>query len=90
MYQVVFTESAKKQLEKLDKPTAALVVGWITKNLVGCEDPRRIGKPLKGSLSGAWRYRIGDYRIITNISESEVLITVVRVGHRKDIYEIYK
>ena len=86
IYKVEFTKRALKDLKKLDRHTAALILGWIRKNLENCENPRSQGKSLVGNYSGMWRYRVGDYRIITEISDEEVLIYVVNVGHRKNIY----
>lgn len=85
-YKVVFTELAKKQLKKLDKYVASLIIGWIEKNLQNCEDPRRYGKNLIANKSGQWRYRIGDYRLICEIIDDEITIMVLEVGHRKNIY----
>lgn len=87
MYKVRFTKNALKQLKKLDKATAALIIGWIRKNLEGCENPRVHGKGLVANRSGQWRYRVGDYRIIAEIYDAEILILVVNVGHRSDIYK---
>ena len=86
-YRVVFTEKSKKQLSKLDKSVASLIIGWIEKNIEGCENPRIHGKGLLGNKSGQWRYRIGDYRAICEIRDEEVIILVLEVGHRKHIYE---
>ena len=86
MYRVLFTKNALKQLKKLDKPTAALITGWIRKNLEGCNNPRIHGKGLTANHSGQWRYRVGDYRIIAEINDTEILILVVNIGHRSDIY----
>ena len=86
-YRVVFTEKSKKQLSKLDKSILALIIGWIEKNIEGCENPRIHGKGLLGNKSGQWRYRIGDYRVICQIRDEEVIILVLEVGHRKHIYE---
>jgi len=86
-YRVVFTEKSKKQLSKLDKSVASLIIGWIEKNIEGCENPRMHGKGLLGNKSGQWRYRIGDYRAICEIRDEEVIILVLEVGHRKHIYE---
>ena len=86
-YRVVFTEKSKKQLSKLDKSVSALIIGWIEKNIEGCENPRIHGKGLLGNKSGQWRYRIGDYRVICQIRDEEVIILVLEVGHRKHIYE---
>ncbi len=86
-YKVIFTEKAKKELKKLDKYTAALIIGWIEKNIQNCENPRIHGKGLVGNKSGQWRYRIGDYRLLCEIKDTEVIILVLEVGHRKNIYD---
>ena len=86
-YKVVFTDSAKKQLKKLDKHTSSLIIGWLEKNLEGCENPRIHGKGLVENRSGQWRYRVGDYRIIAEIQEKEITILIINIGHRRDIYE---
>ena len=87
MYRVEFSKGALKQLKKLDKPTSALIIGWIRKNLEGCENPRAFGKGLSANKSGQWRYRVGDYRIIAEIMDDSVVILVVNVGHRSEIYK---
>jgi mRNA interferase RelE/StbE len=87
MYRVLFTDKARKALVKMDKHTASFIIAWIRKNLEGCDDPRRHGKALSASQSGMWRYRIGDYRLITEISDKTVTVLLLNVGHRKDIYD---
>ena len=87
MYKVRFTKNALKQLKKLDQSVAALILGWIRKNLEGCEDPRRHGKALVANRSGQWRYRVGDYRIIAEIIDDEIVVMIVNIGHRSDIYK---
>lgn len=86
IYSVELTDRAKKQLKKLDKSTAKLITAWIMKNLQGCENPRQHGKGLTANRSGQWRYRIGNYRLIADIQDDKVLILVLSVGHRKEIY----
>lgn len=85
-YTVTFTKDALKQLKKMDKVTSSLILGWIRKNLEGCENPRAHGKGLTANRSGQWRYRVGDYRIITEIQDDKVVILVLNIGHRRDIY----
>ncbi len=85
-YKVVFSEKSKKQLKKLDRHTAALIIGWLEKNIENCENPRIHGKGLVENRSGQWRYRIGDYRIICEINDEEVVVLVLEVGHRKEVY----
>ena len=86
-YKVVFSENAKKNLKKIDKHIAALIIGWLEKNIDGCSDPRVHGKGLTSNRSGQWRYRIGDYRAICEIQDNEVIVLVLEIGHRKNIYD---
>ncbi len=86
-YTVKFTERARKNLLKLDKSTSKLILAWIRKNLENCEDPRRHGKALTANLSGQWRYRVGNYRILAQIDDNEITILVLEIGHRRDIYK---
>ena len=87
-YHVVFSEGALKSLKKMDKYTAKLILAWIRKHLEGCEDPRAHGKGLTANRSGEWRYRVGDYRILADIQEDKILILILAVGHRRDIYDL--
>lgn len=86
-YSVFFTEQAKKQLSKLDKSTARLISSWLMKNLQGCENPRQHGKGLTANRCGQWRYRIGDYRILAEIQEEKIVILILEIGHRREIYK---
>lgn len=86
-YTVVFSERAKKQMKKLDKHVACLIIGWIEKNLENCDNPRIHGKALVENKSGQWRYRVGDYRIICEIQDDKIVILVLDVGHRRSIYD---
>lgn len=86
-YHVEFSEQARRELKKLDRYTASLLLGWIRKNLEGCENPRQHGKALTANRRGEWRYRVGDYRILAKISDTEILILVLHIGHRREIYE---
>jgi len=85
-WKVEYTQGAYKSLKKLDNTARSLIYGWISKNLVNCNDPRIHGKGLTANRSGQWRYRVGDYRIIAQIQDDKVVILIVQVGHRRDIY----
>ncbi len=85
-YTVEFTQSALKDLKKLDRHTAALILGWIRKNLENCTNPRQHGKALTANRAGQWRYRIGDYRLIAYIEDYKIKILILAVGHRREIY----
>ncbi len=85
-YRVEFTQRAMKELKELDRHTAALILGWVRKNLEGCDNPRLHGKGLTANRSGEWRYRVGDYRLLAQIDDGRVIILVVSVGHRREVY----
>ncbi|MEO1148639.1 MAG: type II toxin-antitoxin system RelE/ParE family toxin [Cyanobacteria bacterium J06638_22] len=86
-WKVEFDNRARRELRRLDRQTQDRILDWIRETLATEEDPRRTGKALRGTMRGLWRYRIGDYRIITQIQDDIVVILVVRIGHRRDIYE---
>ena len=86
IYQIVTTDKFDKSFKKTDKQTQKIIKAWIEKNLMGCENPRLHGKGLTANKSGQWRYRVGDYRILAEIRESELVLVLVEVGHRSRIY----
>ena len=81
-----FDERALKELRKLGKPAQRQILDYLDERVAGPEDPRRFGKSLKADLTGLWRYRVGNYRILCQIREGELLVLVVAVGHRREIY----
>lgn len=86
VYKVRFEKRAQKTLKKMDPYQRKIILAWIKKNLVDAQDPRQHGKTLSSNHSGKWSYRIGDYRLISNIDDDKVTILVLEVGHRRDIY----
>jgi len=86
-WEIRFSEEARKELKKLDRYTIRLIDSWIAKHLENCEDPRATGKPLVASRIGQWRYRIGDYRMLCEIQDNILLILVIKIGHRRDVYD---
>ena len=88
VWQIKFSESAKKHLSKLDKPVANKIIKWLNERVLSGVNPRLWGKQLKGDeLGDMWRYRVGDYRILCLIKDNIVTIEVVSVGHRKEVYK---
>ena len=85
-YKVELSERFKKEFRKLDKYTQKIIRAWINKNLVDSENPRQQGKGLTANRSGQWRYRIGDYRIIAQIEDNQLIILALSVGHRREVY----
>lgn len=84
-WKIEFAESAAKTLGKLDKPVAKRIIKFLKERII--EDPKMIGDALKGNWAPMWRYRVGDYRIICDINEETVMVTVVKIGHRRDVYK---
>ncbi len=84
MYKVAYLDSVEEDLKKLDKAIARKILTRI-ETYLAC-DPKELGKPLKGEFQSYWRYRWGDYRVIYKISEREILITVLLISNRKDVY----
>jgi mRNA interferase RelE/StbE len=81
-----FTEKALKQLRKLGHEPARMIVTFLREKVAGDEDPRRFGKQLKGELGEFWRYRVDDFRNICQIEDDRMVVLVVKVGHRKNVY----
>jgi len=86
-YKVTIEKAALKTLKKMDKFQSRMIYDWIINNLEGCENPRIHGKGLVENHSGEWRYRIGDYRVLAVIDDGNIKISVIRIGHRKDVYK---
>ena len=87
-HSLIFTDRQKKDLAKLDKPVAKRVTSFLEDRLQKLADPRSIGEALMGKKFGElWKYRVGDFRIIAKIEDKQLLILVVRVGHRKNVYK---
>jgi mRNA interferase RelE/StbE len=84
---ISYTDTARKQLRKLDKQTARRIIDFLDERIAGAENPRETGKPLTGPMLGTfWRYRVGDYRIICDIQDGQLRVLVVQIGHRKEVY----
>ena len=86
-YSVETTARFDKEFKKLDRYTQRMIKVWIEKNLIDCENPKTHGKPLIANLLGQWRYRIGDYRLLTEIQDDKLIILALSIGHRREVYE---
>jgi len=80
---VRFTAAAEKQLSRLDRPIQRRILAFLELLVQG--DPRSSGRALRGDAH-AWRYRVGDYRLICDLVDDQVLVYVIRVGHRREVY----
>ena len=83
-YTLFIDDKVIKDLKKIDKSCQKRILKAIKTRLV--EDPY-IGKKLVGDLSPYYRYSVGDYRVVYEIHEEEVLITVIKIKHRKHVYD---
>ncbi|MDI9476055.1 MAG: type II toxin-antitoxin system RelE family toxin [Natronincolaceae bacterium] len=86
-YKVVFTNKADKALKRIDHSQRKIILSWLKTNLVNCEEPRKQGKALSGEKKGYWRYRVGVYRIIAKIDDTRLIIIMINISRRKDVYE---
>jgi mRNA interferase RelE/StbE len=84
---IEFDDRARRELRKLDAAIQQAILKYLRQRIAGPEDPRRFGKPLRRALAGLWRYRVEDYRIICRIEDDRVVVLVLHVGHRREIYD---
>jgi mRNA interferase RelE/StbE len=85
-YKIVPTAKFQKDLRKIGRSNAVRILKWIADNLEDTDDPRRHGKQLKHTLDQYWRYRIGDYRLLVEIIDDDLILKLVTAAHRKEIY----
>lgn len=85
-YNIEFSQKAIKQMKKIDRTQLIRLKEWMKNNIVNCSNPYFQGKMLKGNLSKYWRYRVGNYRIVSHIDDENFVIKVVSIGHRRNIY----
>jgi mRNA interferase RelE/StbE len=86
-WKIEFDENAERELKKLDPQIAKRILAFLFNRVAPLKNPRSIGKALKGSKLGSfWRYRVGDFRIVTCIEDDALRVLVVRVGNRRQVY----
>ena len=86
-WKIELSSQADRELSKLDPPQAKRILKFLNDRIAPSENPRTIGQALHGSRLGEfWKYRIGDYRLICKIEDDRLLVLVLRVGHRREIY----
>lgn len=77
---------AARALARLDRPIQTQIRRFLSERLATDQDPRRLGHSLRGPLTGLWRYRIGDYRLICRIEDGRCVVLVLEIGHRREVY----
>jgi mRNA interferase RelE/StbE len=86
-YAVELAESAERELGKLDAQNRKRILKFLQDRPGKLDNPRSIGEALHGSRLGEfWKYRVGDFRLIAKIEDYRLLVLVLRVGHRREIY----
>ena len=85
-WKIEYTKESVRQLNNLDKPVRRRIFEYLDDRIQGGKNPRHFGEALTANLSGLWRYRVGDYRIICRIEDERVLVLVLAIGHRRDVY----
>jgi len=85
-WRIEYAETAKKQLRKLDKVAARRIVDFMDERVAPSDDPRELGKALKGSLGDLWRYRVGDFRVFSDIQDGVLTVLVLQIGNRREVY----
>jgi mRNA interferase RelE/StbE len=83
---VEFQLTAQKQIRKFDPTVQRRILAYFRERVLALKDPRKLGKPLKGDKTDLWRYRIGDYRAICKIESKCLVVLVLDIGHRREVY----
>ena len=84
---VEFDDRARRELRKLGAETQRTILKYLRERIAIAADPRQQGKPLRQNLAGLWRYRVGDYRLICRIEDNRLVVLVLQLGHRQDVYD---
>lgn len=87
VWTINYSDRALKSLRKMDKQNARRIVDFLDLRIAVAADPRQSGKALKGELGVFWRYRVGDYRILCEIRDDELVILAATIGHRREVYD---
>jgi mRNA interferase RelE/StbE len=83
---IEFDIAARRELEKLDPTIARRILRFLQERVAKMDDPRRIGERLKGTLHHLWKYRVGDYRILCSFKQDVLVVLVLEIGHRREVY----
>jgi mRNA interferase RelE/StbE len=81
-----FNDKAVKELGRLGSKDQARILSFLTQRAAPRQNPREIATQLVGTDSDKWRFRVGDYRVIVQFKDNEMLIMVISIGHRREVY----
>lgn len=84
---IEFDEQAQRELARLDKPIQLEISRYLDDRIAPSANPKAFGHPLGHELSGLWRYRVRDYRILCEIQDKKLSVLVVSIGHRSKVYK---
>lgn len=86
-WKIEFTAAAQHDLKKIDSTNAKRILIYLTTRVAAADDPRSLGSRLKGTeFEGVWRFRVGDYRILTRMERNILTVIIIEIGHRREIY----
>lgn len=87
MWKVEIDARAARELRSLDRQHQTRIVRFLRERVATAEDPRRLGRALKGQSVGLWRYRVGSFRLICSIEDERLVVLVIRIGDRREVYD---
>ena len=85
-WKIEFDPAAQREFNRLDKTVARRIFKFLYERVGRLDNPRKIGERLQGTLSEFWKYSVGDYRLICTLEDDRLLVLVLRIGHRREIY----
>ena len=83
---IEYSPGAARAIRKLDRAQARRILDYMDARIAGSENPRQFGHALVGSRAGYWRYRVGDHRVICQLVDQRLVVMVVEIGHRREVY----
>ena len=86
-WKIEWDDRARRELRRLDRQVQRDILRYFSERIATDQDPHRFGKPLRNELQGLWRYRVGDYRAICNVENDHLVVLVLALGHRRQVYQ---
>ncbi len=85
-WRIEYADAAARVIRKLDRQHARRILDHMDHRVAAADDPRQLGAAMVGDRAGKWRYRVGDYRVICQLIDDRLVVLVVEVGHRREVY----